>query len=230
MKFGLLITALIGAALPLGAGVMFTMDPTVATPTNAGTFAGNVTLFISATGTVNLNGPAGQIITNPDGSMFMTPPESCTPCWSPGYQFFLPGANSYPTAFGGDGTNHFTGGGGNFDPYPGDHSVWATEGKQTTDTMDPGALRFGALAYTFTPDPTATDWFLLGYGGTFVTPEGGGTLLVVVVDTFYSNNTGGYTVTIDQQSVPEPAAAWLAFSGFALLGLPRTYRRLTRKG
>jgi hypothetical protein len=230
MKSSMLLTALFGAALPLSAGVMFTMDPTIATPTNAGTYAGGVTLFISATGDVNLNGPSGQIITNPDGSMFNIPSAACTACWAPGYQFFIPGANSYPTAYGGDGTNHFTGGGGNFDLFPGDHSAWASQGKQTTDTMDPGALRFGALAYTFQPNPTATDWFLLGYGGTFVTPQDGGTLLMVIVDTFYSNNTGGYTVTIDQQAIPEPAAVWLAFSGFALFGLPRTFRRLTRKG
>lgn len=230
MKFCVLLTALVGAALPLNAGLVFTMDPTFATPTNAGTYAGGATLFISATGTVNLNGPSGQIVTNPDGSMFMIAAADCTACWAPGYQFFIPGATSYPTTFGGDGTNHFTGGGGNFDLYPGDHSTWATEGKQTTNTMDPSALRFGALAYTFTPNPTATDWFLLGYGGTFVTPPGGGTLLMVIVDTFYPNNTGGYTVTVDQAAVPEPAAVWLAFSGFALLGLPRSFRRFTRKG
>ena len=236
MKFCVFLTALVGAALPLSAGVVFTMDPTVATPINAGTYAGGATLFISATGSVNLNGPSGQIVTNPDGSMFNTASADCTACWAPGYQFFISGATSYPTNFGGDGTNHFPGGGGNFDLYPGDHSTWATEGKQTTNTMDPGALRFGALAYTFTPNPTATDWFLLGYGGTFVTPQGGGTLLMVIVDTFYPNNTGGYTVTINQQAdprdgdVPEPAAVWLAFSGFALFGLPRTFHHLTRKG
>jgi hypothetical protein len=230
MKFGILITAVIGAALPLEAGVVFTMDPTVATPTNAGTYAGGATLFISATGTVNLNGPSGLIVTNPDGSMSNIPSAACIACWAPGYEFFIPGADSYPTAFGGDGINHFTGGGGNFDLFPGDHSAWATQGKQTTDTMDVGALRFGALAYTFQTNPTATDWFLLGYGGTFVTPQGGGTLLMVVVDTFYTNNTGSYTVTVDQQAVPEPGAIWLAFSGVALFGLPRAFRRLSRKG
>jgi hypothetical protein len=231
MKLVTFIPALLAAVLPLSAGVVFTMDPTLATPTNGGTYAGGATLLISVTGKVNLNGPSGLIVTNPDGSLATSVPSaSCTSCWSPGYQYFIAGDNTYPTIAGGDGTNHFTGGGGNYDMYPGDHSVWAAEGKQTTDTTDPLALRFGSLAYTFAVNPTATDWFLLGYGGTFVTPQGGGTLLMVVVDTFYTNNTGSYTVTVDQQAVPEPGAIWLAFSGVALFGLPRAFRRLSRKG
>lgn len=231
MKLGILATALLSAALPLGAGVVFTMNPMVTSSTNGGTYAGGLTLLITATGTVNLSGTSGLIVTNPDGSLATAiPPASCTSCWAPGYQYFIEGDNTYPTLAGGDGTNHFTGGGGNYDMFPGNHPAWAPEGKQTTDTTDPLTLRFGTLAYTFAVNPTATDWLPLGYGGTFVTPQGGGTLLMAIVDTYYPNNTGGYTVTIDQQAVPEPAAVWLAFSGFALLGLPRTFRRLTRKG
>ena len=197
-----------------------------------GTYAGGVTLHISISGTVNLNGPSGQIITNPDGSLVSTPSASCTVCWS-GYQYFIAGSNTYPAVAGGDGINHFVGGGGNFDHIPGTNGPWAAVGKQTTDTTDPGAIRFGALAYTFHTNPTATDWLTLGGGGTFVTPAGGGTLLMVVADTFYPNNTGGYTVTIDAasgpQDTPEPAAIWLAFSGFAVLGLPRAFRRLSKR-
>jgi hypothetical protein len=231
MKFVTFIPALLAAVLPLSAGVVFTMDPTLATPTNGGTYAGGATLLISVTGKVNLNGPSGLIVTNPDGSIATAvPPASCTGCWAPGYQYFIAGDKTYPTIAGGSGTNDFTGGGGNYDMFPGDHSAWAPEGKQTTDTTDPLALRFGSLAYTFAGHPTATDWFALGYGGTFVTPQGGGTLLMVVVDTYYPNNTGAYTVTIDQEAVPEPAAIWLAFSGVALFGLPRAFRRLSRKG
>jgi hypothetical protein len=233
MKLGMiLVTALLGVA-PLEAGVVFTMDPTLALPTSAGTYAGGTMLTIGATGSVNLNGPNSLIVTNPDGSLVSVPLASCTSCWAPGYQFFIPGSNLYPTGAGGDGTNHFSGGGGNYDLFPGSHSPWATEGKLTTDTTDPGALRFGSLAGTFKTNPTATDWFAIGYGGQFVVPDGGATLLMVVVDTFYPNNTGGYTVTIDTPSspaVPEPSAIWLAFSGFAALGLPRAYRLLSRKG
>ena len=133
----------------------------------------------------------------------------------------------YPTVAGGDGINHFSGGGANFDLFPGSHSAWAPQGKQTTDTTDVGALRFGALAGTFVTNPTPTDWFLVGSGGAFVTPPGGGTLQLIVVDTFYSNNAGVFDVTVND--VPEPAAIWLAFSGFAVLGLSRTFRRLSRK-
>jgi len=230
MKLGMILVTAFVSVAPLEAGVVFTMDPTIATPTSAGTYAGGTTLTIGVTGSVNLNGPASQIITNPDGSMVSVPLASCTVCWAPGYQFFIPDSNLYPTMAGGDGINHFGGGGGNFDLYPGNHSTWATEGKQTTDTSDPLALRFGTLAGTFKTNPTATDWFSIGYGGNYVVPQGGATLLMVVVDTFYPNNPGGYTVTINTPSstVPEPSAIWLAFSGFAVLGLPRAYRRLKR--
>jgi hypothetical protein len=230
MRLGILVTAVLGAVLPLEAGVMFTIDPTIATPTNGGTYAGGVTLLISTIGTVDLNGPNGQIVTNPDGSLVSVPSASCLVCWS-GYQYFINGSNAYPTVAGGDGINHFVGGGGNYDHTPGTNSFWAAEGKKTTDTTDPGAIRFGALAYTFHTNPTSTDWLTLGYGGTFVTPAGGGTLLMVVADTFYPNNTGGYTVTVNQlaSDVPEPSAIWLAFSGFAVLGLPGAFRRLSKR-
>jgi hypothetical protein len=230
VRLSILLTAVLGALLPLQAGVVFTVDPTNTFPTIAGTYAGGVTLLISISGTVNLNGPNGQIVTNPDGSLVTVPAASCTVCWS-GYQYFIGGSNAYPTVAGGDGINHFVGGGGNFDHTPGNNSPWAAVGKHTTDTTDPGAIRFGALAYTFHTNPTPTDWLTLGGGGTFVTPAGGGTLLMVVADTFYPNNTGGYTVTVNQLATdtPEPSAMWLAFSGFAVLGLPRAYRKLSRK-
>jgi len=230
MKLGMILVTALFSVAPLEAGVVFTMDPTLAGPASAGTYAGGTTLSIGVTGTINLNGPASQIITNPDGSMFAVPPASCAICWAPGYQYFIPNSNLYPTVAGGDGINHFTGGGGNFDLYASNQSTWANEGKQTTDTTDPGVLRFGSLAGTFKTNPTATDWFLIGAGGSFVVPQGGATLLMVVVDTFYPNNTGNYSVTINAQSntVPEPSAIWMAFFGFAALGLPLAYRLLKR--
>lgn len=229
MRWGILFTALVGAALPLQAGVLFTVDSMLDTPTNAGTYPGGIPLYITVAGTVNLSSPSGLIVTNPDGSLATSvPPASCIPCWAPGYQYFIPGSNTYPVIAGnGDGTNHFSGGGGNYDLFPGSHSPWAPEGKPTTDTTDPGTLRFGSLAATFTPSPTATDWFLLGYGGIIVTPAGGGTLMLVIPDAYYINNAGAFTVNVDL--VPEPTPLWLAFSGFAVLGLPRLFRRLSRK-
>jgi hypothetical protein len=230
MKLGIFLLAFFAAAT-LQAGAVFTMDPTVAAPIFAGTYAGGTMLTIGATGSINLNGPNSLIVTNPDGSLLSVPLASCTACWAPGYQYFIPGASGYPTGAGGDGINHFGGGGGNFDAFPGTSSPWAPEGKRTTDTSDLGALRFGSLAGTFVADPTPGDWFRIGYGGDFLVPEGGATLLMVIVDTYYPNNTGGYTVTINTPtaSVPEPSAIWLALSGFAVLGLPRAHRLLSRR-
>src|SRR4051794_19181681 len=130
MRLKVAVTALLSAALPLSAGVIFSMDPKLATPLNAGTYAGGTMLNISVTGTVNLNGPDGVVITNPDGSLQQFPSTLCDVCWFPGYQYFLTGNATYPTFAGGDGTNHFTGGGGNYDLFPGNHSAWAPEGKR----------------------------------------------------------------------------------------------------
>ena len=213
------------AALPLNAGIVLSIDPSLSTPTNGGTYTWGTVLFIGVNGTVNLNSPTGLIVTNPDGSLSSAPPASCTSCWAPGYQYFLPGASGYPTVAGGDGINHFVGGGGNYDAFPGSHPPFAPQGKPTTDTTDPAAIRFGALAGTFVSNPTATDWFLIGYGGSFLVPVGGGTLQLIVVDTYYPNNTGAYGVSID--TVPEPSVAWLALSGIAFLGF-RRYRARVR--
>jgi hypothetical protein len=243
MKLGMRAATLFLVALPLMAGTVFTVDPTLPNGITAGTYNAGQTLIISVTGTVNLNAPNGQIITNPDGSL--APPVAdagCNPCWAPGYQFFLEGSNTYPTIAGGDGINHFPGGGGNYDLFPDIHSAWAPQGVQTTDTTNPGALRFGSLAYTFADNPTATDWKLLGVGqgsggGAGTGPYGipnllvgtGGTLKLVVVDTFYSNNSGGFAVTIDV--APEPSVIWLLGSGLALFGFTHAFRRLrTRRG
>jgi hypothetical protein len=68
------------------------------------------------------------------------------------------------------------------------------------------------------------DWLLLGYGGLVSSPIGG-TMKVMVVDTAYWNDTGGFTVIVnDVTAVPEPSVAWLVFSGIALVGLARTTR------
>jgi hypothetical protein len=238
MKLGTFVATLLLAVLPVTAGTLFTgnIDSASAAAISAGTYAAGVTLNISVTGTANLNSPSTLIITNPDGSM-VTPvaPASCVSCWAPGYQFFIEGSTTYPTVAGGDGTNHFVGGGGNYDLFPGSHSPWATEGKQTTDTTDPGAIRFGALAYTFVANTNTvaalnpTDWHQLAHplgGGLFgstISSGSGGTLMVVVVDTFYSNNSGSFNLTITD--APEPSVAWLIFSGLGLFGLARVASR-----
>lgn len=228
MRRGTMIVALLAASLPLSAGTVVPLDPTLSTPTDAGFFAPGTTLNIGVTGAVNLNGPDGHIITNPDGSLVNPSPADCSICWFgiPGYTYFMQGSSIYPIVNGqGDGTNHFVGGGGNYDMYPGDHAAFAAEGAPTTDTTDPNAIRLGAVAYTFQANPVATDWQALGFGGTFLVPNGASDLLLVIVDTYYPNNTGGFTVSIDDPpSVPEPAAMGLAFSGLLLLGGARLFR------
>lgn len=74
--------------------------------------------------------------------------------------------------------NHFVGVGANYDVFPGMHPAFAAEGKPTTDTTDPLALRFGALAGTFAANPTATDWFLIGSGGQWLIPNGASNLQI----------------------------------------------------
>ena len=232
MQRGTMIVALFAASLPLSAGTVFPcsspagcfLNPTLTTPTDLGTYLAGTVLLIGVTGQVNLNGPGGSIITNPDGSLINPALPSCLICWfgDPGYTYFLQNSTLYPTTFGGDGTNHFVGGGGNYDIYPGTHAAFAAEGAQTTNTQDPNAIRFGAVAYTFLANPGPTDWHTLGFGGTFTVPNGAADLEVIVVDTFYGNNTDGFNVSVDP--VPEPTAMGLALSGFLMLGGVRLFR------
>ena len=85
-----------------------------------------------------------------------------------------------------------------------------------------GALiNLGALMGTLVANPTlATQWFLIGTG-TSITLYSTETIYAAVNDTYYSNNTGAFTVLVSQ--VPLPAAAWLF--GSALLGLVAVARR-----
>src|ERR1044072_3884282 len=134
------IVALFCATLPLGAGTIL-LSASNAAPTDTGFYAGGTIVNVSITGTVLL---AEQLVAmNPDGSLASVPSVFCTSCWSVGYQYCVPG-EVYPTNAGGGGQNHFAGGGGNWDLFtsPGFHP-WAAEGKITTDSTDPDAIRFG---------------------------------------------------------------------------------------
>src|SRR5262249_17642927 len=101
------------------------------------------------------------------------------------------GATNYPTAFGGDGINHFPGGGANYDALGG-ASAFAFAGKLTTDTTDPDAIRFGTVVGTFADNPAREDWFSVGSGTTQQVPDGGRHLYLAVLDTFAGNNFGSY--------------------------------------
>ena len=160
-------------------------------------------------------------ITNPDGSLFtFTDPFT--------YRYALAGSTIYPTALGGDGVNHFIGGGANYDTATGaPYGHFGFAGVQTTDTTDVGAIRFGAVVYTFSNNPTRDDWFLLGYGGTISAPNGGGHLFLAVND---SNNdippganSGAYSVEVS--AVPEPASWILTSVGLLTLAVSQISRR-----
>src|SRR5262249_55106351 len=135
-------------------------------------------------------------------------------------------SRNYPTNFGGDGINHFPGGGVNFVPGHGKLS-WPIAGKETTDTRDPAVIRFGAVVGTFADSPEREDWFLVG-GSTRVTiPRGGRHLYLVVNDSAYGDNGGGYWVVVREQ----PARFWywmalvlIVASGSAFMWLWRARR------
>ena len=131
---------------------------------------------------------------NPDGSLNGTPASQ--------YAYAVQGATGYPTVNGGDGTNHFPGGGENYDP---SNQKYGFAGKQTTDTTDPAAIRFGALVGTFKSQPTNLDWFVIGYGKTLTVPAGGADLYVAVNDSYNPDNIGSYSVDVATASAPVPA-------------------------
>ncbi|MBI5766901.1 MAG: IPT/TIG domain-containing protein [Verrucomicrobia bacterium] len=151
-----------------------------------GAFAGGAVVQIDASGSGEI--APGQWATKPDGSLVSAA--------SSPFTYNNPGATytSVATFPSGDGVNRFPGGGSNYD-YNG--TGWVFAGKQTTDTTDPAAIRFGALVGTFAATPGRNDWFYIGYGGLFTVPAGGATLYIAVNESTNAsaNNTGAYAVT-----------------------------------
>ena len=131
---------------------------------------------------------------NPDGSLNGTPASQ--------YAYAVQGASGYPVVNGGDGINHFPGGGENYDP---SNKSYGFAGKQTTDTTDPAAIRFGALVGTFKSQPTNLDWFVIGYSKTLTVPAGGADLYLAVNDSYNPDNIGSYAVDVSTASSPVPA-------------------------
>jgi hypothetical protein len=206
--------SVVSVSLPLWAN-----NPNI---TDFGFFPGGTILLIVVSGTVNLGVPA--INTLPDGSLTQPVPfADCGACWVPGYKYFIQNA-TYPQVAGGDGTNHFPGGGGNYDSVAGDHSPWAAQGPITTDTTNPQAVRFGEVAGTFSanPVPNSSDWFAVGFGGAFQVPPGGAELGLVIADTYYSNNVGSYAVTVSE--IPEACSAAMVLIGLLSLAIVAAVR------
>ena len=177
---------------------------------DAGNYAGGTELNIQVSGEANLDdpGPTGPYLTYPDGSLAQFQPVNG------GYSYANPGAQ-YPTVAGGDGINHFVGGGLNYDisSAPQLYSS-GFAGLETTDTTNPGCIRFGEAVGTFFSDPTRTDWFAIGLGVSVVVPQDGADLYLAVNEGCSNNDTGAYSVKI---TVPEPGTLTLLVS--ALLGL-----------
>jgi len=160
---------------------------------DAGFFPGGTELFICARGTVMI---AWNFFTHPDGSLAAPMPAD-----EPYYTYGAPGATNYPTAAGGDGTNHFPGGGMNYSTRVAGLN-WPVAGKLTTDTRDAAAIRFGAAIGTFADNPERADWFPIGFGTTVAVPQGGRHLYLLVNETWWGDNSGAYQVTIGDRPIP----------------------------
>lgn len=201
---GLLFSSL--SAFALG----FSLPATTTGPgkINLGAFSGGTVLSVTASGQISL---ITGWDTFADGSL-VHPINAVGPLAS--YNHANVGASGYPTTFGGDGINHYAGGGANFDINSG---TFPLAGAHSTDTTNPNTIRLGAVVGTFSASPAFTDWFYIGTGATFVVPGGGANLYVAVNDTTYENNSGSYACNINV--VPEPSTASLllmASSGLLL--------------
>jgi len=157
-----------------------------------GFFPGGTSITITAGGNGGLCNCGFPV--NPDGSLHGAPASQ--------YAYAAQGASGYPVVNGGDGTNHFPGGGENYDP---NGISYGFAGKRTTDTTDPAAIRLGTLVGTFKSQPGNLDWFVIGYGTTVTVPAGGADLYLAVNDSNNNDNIGNYSVQISAASVPVPA-------------------------
>jgi hypothetical protein len=109
VKFLLVSMVVVGIGNPVMAA-SFTLDAQTSdiNKLDLGTFASGTRLDVKLFGTISL---AGSSSFNPDGSMAI-------PFSDDVYPYAIAGASGYPTNFGGDGINHFAGGGLNYDTLP----------------------------------------------------------------------------------------------------------------
>jgi len=201
VKFLLVSMVVVGIENPATAA-SFTLDAQTGdiNKLDLGIFASGTRLDVKLFGTISLSGSSSF---NPDGSM-------ATPLSEDTYSYAIAGTYGYSTNLGGDGINHFAGGGLNYDVLAVGANInpFGIAGKETTDTRNADAIRFGSVVGTFSNNPSRNDCFFIGLGRILTVPEGGSNLYVAVNDTYYPNDTGAYSGTIDiippSEPVPEP--------------------------
>jgi hypothetical protein len=147
-----------------------------------GFFAGGTLLQITASGHGDLVDARYQV--KPDGTLFAP---------ATGVFSFANKGATYTTVAGGDGINHFAGGGANYDI---SGSGFPFAGKMTTDTTDTADIRDGAVVGTFSANPARGNWFRVGASGKITVPAGGAHLYLAVNDSVSGDNHGAYLVTI----------------------------------
>ncbi len=178
---------------------------------DAGFYAGGTLLTITASGTQN-SSTATSFFTDANGAL--TQPTQL-------FRYANVGATNYPTLAGGDGLNHYAGGGTNYNTGAG---LFAFAGDASTDTTDPNTIRFGALVGTFSNHPVENrDWFFLGTNDSLTIPAGGEELYLAVNDDPGKNfnDAGAFDVTI--ATAPEPSS--FALLGTGLLGVAGALRK-----
>lgn len=152
-----------------------------------GVFNPGVALTLTFTGTGDLIDSRFQV--KPDGSLAAPATDAYT---------YANNGSPYPVINGGDGINHFSGGGANYDNVSGGYSF---AGSTLTDTTQPATsltatvIRLGTVVGTFSASPGRGDWFDIGNGATVQVPPGGAHLYVAVADApgASSDNHGAYT-------------------------------------
>ena len=204
---------LIGVALlPLAALPAFAQTSTFALPLttgsgnklDVGTFVAGQTYQITATGSGDLVDSRFQV--NPDGTLAAP---------AGGVYAFANFGATCSSVYGGDGINHFVGGGSTYDQTG---SGFAFAGPQTTDTTNPADIRFGSVVGTFSAAPGRNDWFYIGKSGTFVVPAAGD-LYLAVADTVNGDNHGSYAVTLTTPAAVPEASTNVSLGLLLVLGL-----------
>ena len=186
-----------------------------------GLLSGGTTLHLTFTGHGDLVDSRYQTL--PDGSMF-APAQGA-------YTFANPG-QPYPSTYngvnyGGDGTNHFPGGGANVD-FTGSGFGFAS--KLSLDTTDASSARHGAVVGTFAVSPQRSDWFLIGTDAAFVVPAQGAHLYLAVNDSVNGDNHGTYAGHLAKSAAPAPASLPLFALGMACVGLRLRRRTVALHG